>query len=96
MEEARANGGTLPPKPKDEETREAKKTNKEAAVGKTSTYAAAVGKGKGVVDPDKPQGPRGAYMLFAQAARPKLIISQPELKFWEIAKAGGLYRLNLV
>ena len=33
-------------------------------------------------------GPKGAYMCFVQVARPKINISQPELKFADIAKVG--------
>ncbi|EEH51794.1 high mobility group family B protein [Micromonas pusilla CCMP1545] len=47
------------------------------------------GKGKDVTDPNKPKGPKGAYMCFVQIARPKINASQPGLKFAEIAKQLG-------
>ena len=35
-------------------------------------------------------GPKGAYMCFVQVARSKINISQPELKFADIAKVGAV------
>ena len=44
------------------------------------------GRGKDVVDPNKPKGPKGAYMCFVQVARPKINADNPGLKFADIAK----------
>lgn len=42
-----------------------------------------------MVDPNKPKGPKGAYMCFVQVARPKINAAHPDLKFAEIAKMLG-------
>ena len=47
------------------------------------------GKGKDVTDPNKPKGPKGAYMCFVQIARPKINAAHPNLQFAEIAKMLG-------
>jgi len=47
------------------------------------------GRGKDVVDPNKPKGPKGAYMCFVQVARPKINADNPGLKFADIAKLLG-------
>ena len=47
------------------------------------------GKGKDVTDPNKPKGPKGAYMCFVQVARPKINAAHPDIKFADIAKMLG-------
>lgn len=40
-------------------------------------------------DPNKPKGPKGAYMCFVQVARPEINKEFPTMKFAEIAKTLG-------
>lgn len=47
------------------------------------------GKGKDVTDPNKPKGPKGAYMCFVQVTRPKINAAHPDMKFADIAKTLG-------
>jgi|Transcript_10696 chromatin remodeling complex protein RSC6 len=65
------------------------KKSKEGKIGKDGKKKRGRGKGKDVVDPNKPKGPKGAYMCFVQIARPKINASNPGMKFADIAKTLG-------
>ena len=64
------------------------KKSKKGAMGKDGKKKGR-GKGKDVVDPNKPKGPKGAYMCFVQDERPKINVQFPTMKFAEIAKMLG-------
>ena len=67
----------------------AKRGKKADKIGKDGKKKRGRGKGKDVTDPNKPKGPKGAYMCFVQIARPKINAAKPDLKFAEIAKLLG-------
>ena len=67
----------------------AKGRKKADKIGKDGKKKRGRGKGKDVTDPNKPKGPKGAYMCFVQIARPKINAANPDLKFAEIAKMLG-------